>query len=49
MSISVFGYILFAGVFLLAAYLVAVSTVEPPLEHYQPPAAEVNRPADKRG
>jgi hypothetical protein len=38
MSISLFGYVLLAVVTLLAAYLAGVSTVEPPLERYRPPA-----------
>ena len=37
MSISTFGYILLAGLSLLAAYLVGVAEVEPPLEQYEPP------------
>ena len=35
MNISIFGYILLAGVTSLAAYLVSVSRVDPPLESYE--------------
>ena len=48
MSISIFGYILLAGVILLAAYLVSVSSIEPPLEHYRPPADKVKHLPDAR-
>lgn len=34
MSITVFAYILLGMLALLAAYVVGVSSVEPPLEHY---------------
>lgn len=34
MSITVFAYILLAALLLMAAYLVGVSSIEPPLEHY---------------
>jgi hypothetical protein len=35
MNISIFGYILLALVILLAAYLMSVARVEPPLESYE--------------
>ena len=34
MSITVFAYILLGMLSLLAAYLIGISSVEPPLEHY---------------
>ena len=44
MNISIFGYILLAGVALLATYLVSVSRVEPPLELYKPPKVAEREP-----
>ena len=40
MNISLFGYVLLAVVTLLGAYLAGVSTVEPPLEDYEPAAGD---------
>ena len=40
MNISLFGYVLLAVVTLLGAYLAGVSTVEPPLEDYEPTAGD---------
>jgi hypothetical protein len=48
MSIHTFAYIILSALALMSAFTMAVSTVEPPLEDYEP-AEESLEPGDPAG